>query len=112
MTAEPRIVVPKWLNRAEKREFRRVIAARKSEGRPLTPLEFNTALDYARGRERLATLIILAERLRRDSTSASYLNAIRAVEAATAASRRLARDLGLVQDRRTRPAKAEPETPV
>lgn len=86
---------PGWLGRAEKSEFRRVSAARKGLGRPVTPAEVDALSDYVAARSRLRVLTKRAAALT-DYETDSLLKLHRQLDATTSLSRRLARDLGLV----------------
>ncbi|MCJ2070586.1 hypothetical protein MKK75_17595 [Methylobacterium sp. J-030] len=91
-----KIEPPKWLERHEKHEFRRIIAARAALNAPVQAAEINTLADYVQSRTRIDHLTILAEKERTRGFTKDYLAATRAVEAAIATSRRLAIDLGLM----------------
>lgn len=95
---EPGISPPNHLDRREKREFRRVVEARNDLGRPLRVAEVDTVVDYLRVRERLDRLDMIASRFRGSPSSypSEYMQTVRAIETATATSRRLAHDLGLI----------------
>lgn len=107
---EPGIVPPNNLDRREKREFRRIVAARADLARPLRLAEVDTAVDYVRTRHRIAVLEILADHRRKAEARthpSSFLQTVRALETATATSRRLAGDLGLILNADAAPAQKD-----
>lgn len=93
MTAKAALCPPTWMKRAEKREFRRVIAARSGLGTPVSEAELDTVVDYVLARLRL---VELRDRAAKAEFPNSYLKIVRAIEATTATSRRLAQDLRLI----------------
>ncbi|KQP53015.1 hypothetical protein ASF34_01185 [Methylobacterium sp. Leaf106] len=92
------------MRRAEKREFRRVIAARSALGKPISDAELDMVADYVAARLRLAEL---RDRVTPGLPTDEYLRLTRAIEAATSTSRRLARDLRLIAPPIPRPGKKE-----
>lgn len=88
----PALTPPKWMRKAEKETFRRLISARFEAGRPLQGIEFDALCDLVAARSRI-------DKLRRMEREASFpaerLATMRAVETATATARKLAKDLHL-----------------
>jgi hypothetical protein len=84
---------PSWMRRAEKREFRRLIAARSALGKPVSDAELDMVADYVAVRLRLTEL---RGRVTPGLPTDEFLRLTRAIEAATSTSRRLARDLRLI----------------
>ncbi len=101
---------PRWMTRAEKNEFRRLIDARKAVGKPVLLTERDLLIDYVSARSRVAVLRRMTDyavgRCKDDGSGLKRfgywpdqkiaLSFMRQTESAAAHSRRLARDLKLV----------------
>lgn len=101
---------PRWMSRAEKNEFRRLIDARKTIGKPVLPTERDLLIDYVSARSRVAILRRMTDyaigRCKDDGSGLKKfgywpdqkiaLSFMRQTESAAAHSRRLARALKLV----------------
>ncbi|MGN6311286.1 MAG: hypothetical protein ACTHNN_17225 [Xanthobacteraceae bacterium] len=104
------LVPPRWMSRAEKNDFRRLIDARKAVGKPVLPTERDLLVDYISARSRVAVLRRMTDfaigQCRDDGSGLKKfgywpdqkiaLSFMRQTESAAAHSRRLARDLKLV----------------
>lgn len=94
--------VPRWLSRAEKADFRRIEAQRKSIERPVLATEVDAIADLVSARSRLADLRRIYRDAAREYRSAPYdpqaklvLAIATRIDAATASCQRQARRLGL-----------------
>ena len=56
MAETPAIEPPRWMTKAEKAVFNRIISARKDARRPVSAAEIDMVCDYAMGRSRIDRL--------------------------------------------------------
>jgi phage terminase small subunit len=94
------IEAPRWMTKAEKAIFERVITARNEASNPVLPAEFDLLCDYISSRGRIEALrrflksqLVGARDFPPSQRHAAGL--IRQIDTSTSLSRRLARELGL-----------------
>ena len=102
---------PRWMTRVEKADFRRLLEARNSIGKPILATEIDLLTDYVSSRSRIMLLRRMAKAAVKDCNDPyddygqhpfgnqpeqrHAMALLKQCEAAEAASRRLARDLKL-----------------
>jgi hypothetical protein len=99
---------PRWMTRVEKVDFRRVIDARKAVSNPVLATEFDAVCDYVSCRSRVAALRRVVKAALAECKDSDGIRTcgyppdqrhaammIRQLDATTALSRRLSRDLQL-----------------
>ncbi|MER8641419.1 hypothetical protein [Mesorhizobium sp. M1252] len=98
----PDFPAPRWLTRAEKAEFHRVISIRKAAGNPVSEADIPPICDLISARSRIAVLRGLFKRAVIDcresdfTSSQRHLLAIgRDIDKATAAAQKMAARLGV-----------------
>jgi hypothetical protein len=103
---------PRWMTRVEKTDFRRLLDARNSIGKPVLATEIDLLTDYVSSRSRITLLRRMAKAAVKDCRDPydeyglhpfghqpqqrHAMALLKQCEAAEAASRRLARDLKLL----------------
>lgn len=98
-----KVAPPRYLSRAEKMHFSRVVESKSRTNSPVLHTQVDLLADYVQARARMAELRrMLALSLDRGRHSPSWhsliIKNIRQVEASTKFSLRLAKDLGLIGD--------------
>jgi hypothetical protein len=94
------VSAPRWMTKAEKRQFEVLKLARKAAGNPVSAADLDLLSDYVSSRTRIAVLRRFLKKQVADGAdyapSQSHINSIVGqLDRTTSLSRRLARELGL-----------------
>ncbi len=97
---------PRWMSRPEKHDFKRVIEARNLLQNPVLPTELDLLVDYVSLRSRIDALRrLFKKQLAEAGPNISFqrhaASLARTIDASTALSRRLGRELQLTKKEKT-----------